>query len=111
MNKQELQQALLRAQPGGQLGRWTQNFYFDDVFGPSDLRPQVCPAGPDAQFTLPRADSRGSVGYAAPNDVSMSITIWQYKRASDANAAATKCTEVVCSDDPKVEWEEPGMLY
>lgn len=111
MNRQQLEQAVLRAQPGGQLGRWTQNFYFDDVFGPADLRPEVCPAGPDATFTLPKADSRGSVGYEAPGQVSMSISIWQYKRASDAAAAATRWSDVVCSDSPKVSWEEPGKLY
>ena len=30
MNKRELQQAVLRAHPGVQLGAWTQNFYFND---------------------------------------------------------------------------------
>lgn len=111
MNKQLLEQSVLRAQPGTQLGKWTQNFYFDDVFAPSDLRPLVCPTRAKASITLPKADSKGQVGYQTSQGASLSITIWQYKNASDARAAADKLASVSCPDSPMVTWETPGEYY
>lgn len=111
MNKRLLEQSVLRAQPGPQLGQWTQNFYFDDVFSASDLRPLVCPTRTKTPITLPKADSKGQVGYQTNQGATLSITVWQYKKASDAQAAADKLAAVSCPDSPKVTWETPGEYY
>ena len=111
MNKTLLEQSVLRAQPGKQLGSWTQNLYFDDVFSPSDLRPLVCPSRTKTSITLPKADSKGTVGYEAAQGATLSITIWQYKSADTAKSAAQKLAATSCPDSPKVTWETPGEYY
>ena len=114
MNKRELQQAVLRAHPGVQLGAWTQNFYFNDFI---PMKPDVCPSMTKKPITLPKADSAGAVGYFAGKDASgsiiatLSLTIWQYKNADTAAAAARKLAATSCPDNPKVEWETPGEYY
>ena len=68
-------------------------------------------------ITLPKADSAGAVGYFAGKDASgpiiatLSITIWRYKSADTAAAAAQKLAGTSCPDNPKVEWETPGEYY
>ncbi|HCL71148.1 MAG TPA: hypothetical protein DIC65_08930 [Actinobacteria bacterium] len=114
MNKRELQQAVLRAHPGVQLGAWTQNFYFNDFI---PMKPDICPSMTKKPITLPKADSAGAVGYFAVKDASgsiiatLSLTIWQYKNADTAAAAARKLAATSCPDNPKVEWETPGEFY
>ncbi len=114
MNKRELQQAVLRAHPGVQLGAWTQNFYFNDFI---PMKPDICPSMTKKPITLPKADSAGAVGYFAGKDASgsiiatLSLTIWQYKNADTAAAAARKLAATSCPDNPKVEWETPGEYY
>ena len=114
MNKRELQQAVLRVHPGVQLGAWTQNFYFNDFI---PMKPDVCPSMTKKPITLPKADSAGAVGYFAGKDASgsiiatLSLTIWQYKNADTAAAAARKLAATSCPDNPKVEWETPGEYY
>jgi len=108
MNKRLLEQAVLRAQPGAQLGAWTQNLYFDD---PIAMSPLVCPSRTKKSITLPKADSQGTVGYEAAQGATLSITIWQYKSADTAQAAAQKLAATSCPDSPKVTWETPGEYY
>ena len=114
MNKRELQQAVLRAHPGVQLGAWTQNFYFTDFI---PMKPLVCPSMTKKSISLPKADSAGAVGYSAGKGASgsitatLSLTIWQYKSADTAVAAARKLAATSCPDNPKVEWETPGEYY
>ena len=114
MNKRQLQQAVLRAHPGVQLGAWTQNFYFNDFI---PMKPEVCPSMTKKPISLPKADSAGAVGYFAGKDAAgsivatLSITIWQYKSADTAAAAAKKLAATSCPDNPKVEWETPGEYY
>lgn len=108
MNKQQLEQSVLRAQPGTHLGAWTQNFYFDDV---DAMRPYVCPTATKKSITLPKADSSGSVGYSTAQDATLSITIWQYKSAATAAKAASALASATCPDSPKVTWETPGEYY
>ena len=108
MNKRLLEQAVLRAQPGAQLGAWTQNFYFDDSIA---MSPLVCPSRTKKSITLPKADSQGTVGYEAAQGATLSITIWQYKSADTAQAAAQKLEATSCPDSPKVTWETPGEYY
>jgi hypothetical protein len=112
MKPAQLEQAVLRAQPGVALGKWTQNFYFtNDKGGPaSSLRPLVCPSMTKKAVTLPKADSYGAVGYAVSQDISMSVTIWQYKSESDARAAMTQFMNVDCPDNPRIPWED-GKYY
>ena len=90
MNKRELQQAVLRAHPGVQLGAWTQNFYFTD-----DIHEAVgLPSMTKKPITLPKATRRGrwviSRRRARSITATLSITIWQYKSADTAAAAAKK---------------------
>jgi len=114
MNKRELQQAVLRAHPGVQLGAWTQNFYFTDFI---PMKPVVCPSMTKKSISLPKADSAGSVGYFTSKGATgsitatLSLTIWQYKSANTAAAAAKKLAGTSCPDNPKVEWETPGEFY
>ena len=114
MNKRELQQAVLRAHPGVQLGAWTQNFYYNDDI---PMKPLVCPSMTKNPITLPKAHSAGAVGYFAgkgasgPITATLSLTIWQYKSANTAAAAAKKLAGTSCPDNPKVEWETPGEFY
>lgn len=114
MNKRELQQAVLRAHPGVQLGAWTQNFYYNDDI---PMKPLVCPSMTKKPITLPKADSAGAVGYFTSKGATgsitatLSLTIWQYKSADTAAAAAKKIAATSCPDNPKVEWETPGEYY
>lgn len=114
MNKRELQQAVLRAHPGVQLGAWTQNFYYNDFI---PMKPLVCPSMTKKSISLPKADSAGAVGYftgeGATGSITatLSLTIWQYKSANTAAAAAKKLAGTSCPDNPKVEWETPGEFY
>ena len=114
MNKRELQQAVLRAHPGVQLGAWTQNFYYNDFI---PMKPLVCPSMTKKPISLPKADSAGAVGYftgeGATGSITatLSLTIWQYKSANTAAAAAKKLAGTSCPDNPKVEWETPGEFY
>ena len=114
MNKRELQQAVLRAHPGVQLGAWTQNFYFTDFI---PMKPLVCPSMTKKPISLPKADSAGAVGYftgeGATGSITatLSLTIWQYKSADTAAAAAKKLAATSCPDSPKVEWDTPGEYY
>ena len=114
MNKRELQQAVLRAHPGVQLGAWTQNFYYNDFI---PMKPLVCPSMTKKPISLPKADSAGSVGYSTGEGATgsitatLSLTIWQYKSANTAAAAAKKLAGTSCPDNPKVEWETPGEFY
>lgn len=112
MKPSELEQAVLRAQPGVALGKWTQNFYFSNDKGEaaSALRPIVCPTRSKKNVTLPKADSYGSVGYAISQDASMSITIWQYRSEADAAAALTQFQNADCPDTPRIPWED-GKYY
>ena len=112
MNPTQLEQAVLRAQPGVALGKWTQNFYFKNSKGgaASALRPLVCPSMARKNITLPKADSYGSVGYAVSPDVSLSITIWQYKSEADAQAAMSQFMDISCPDTPRIQWED-GKYY
>ena len=111
MNKTLLEQSVLRAQPGPQLGAWTQNFYFDKAFSPSDLRPEVCPTRTKKTITLPKADSLGTVAYTTSQGATLTITVWQYKSSATAQKAAAQLANVVCPDSPKVTWETPGKYY
>ena len=114
MNKRELQQAVLRAHPGVQLGAWTQNFYYNDFI---PMKPLVCPSMTKKSISLPKADSAGAVGYFTSKGATgsitatLSLTIWQYKSANTAAAAAKKLAATSCPDNPKVEWETPGEYY
>jgi hypothetical protein len=110
MNPAELEQAVLRAQPGVALGTWTQNFYFTSSRdeAASALRPLVCPTTTKKNITLP--DSYGAVGYAVSQDVSLSITIWQYKTEAAAQTAMTQFMDISCPDSPKIRWED-GKYY
>lgn len=112
MKPAQLEQAVLRAQPGVSLGKWTQNFYFANSKGDaaSALRPLVCPSATKKNVTLPKADSYGAVGYAVSQDISMSVTIWQYKSEADARAAMTQFMSVDCPDNPRIPWED-GKYY
>lgn len=103
-----LEQAVLRAQPGTQLGDWTQNFYFRNTTtdSASELRPDVCPSMTRKPITLPKADSYGAVGYEISQDRFMSITIWQYRTAAQARAALTQFEQLSCPDSPRVPWED-----
>jgi hypothetical protein len=112
MKPAELEQAVLRAQPGVALGAWTQNFYYANSRGesPSALRPMVCPTMTKKNITLPQADAYGAVGYAVSQDVSLSITIWQYKSEAAAQAAMTQFMDISCPDSPSIRWED-GKYY
>ncbi|MDA2987955.1 MAG: hypothetical protein O2815_02640 [Actinomycetota bacterium] len=112
MNSTELEQAVLRAQPGVGLGKWTQNFYFQNSKGEaaSALRPLVCPTMTRKNITLPKADTYGAVGYAVTPGITLSITIWQYKSEADAQAAMTRFMEITCPDTPRIAWED-GKYY
>ena len=112
MKPAELEQSVLRAQPGVALGKWTQNFYFKNSSGEAalELRPLVCPTMTKKNITLPKADSYGSVGYEVSQDVSLSITIWQYKSEADAQAAMTQFMDISCPDSPRIQWED-GKYY
>jgi hypothetical protein len=112
MKPAELEQAVLRAQPGVALGAWTQNFYFKNSRGEaaSALRPLVCPTMTKKNITLPKADTYGAVGYAVSQDVSLSITIWQYKSEAAAQAAMTQFMDISCPDSPSIRWED-GKYY
>lgn len=107
-----LEQAVLRAQPGVALGQWTQNFYFTNQRGDSAsaLRPLVCPTTTKKNVTLPKADSYGAVGYEVSQDISMSVTIWQYKSDADAKTAKDAFMNVNCPDNPRIPWED-GKYY
>ena len=52
-------------------------------------------------------------GEGAPRSIpaTLSITIWQYKSADTAAAAAKKLAATSCPDSPKVEWDTPGEYY
>ena len=97
-----------------QLGAWTQNFYYNDFI---PMKPLVCPSMTKKPISLPKADSAGSVGYftgeGATGSITatLSITIWQYKSADTAAAAAKKLAATSCPDSPKVEWDTPGEFY
>lgn len=112
MKPAELEQAVLRAQPGVALGAWTQNFYYTNTRGEaaSALRPLVCPTMTKKNITLPKADTYGAVGYAVSQDVSLSITIWQYKSESAAQAAMSQFMDISCPDSPSIRWED-GKFY
>lgn len=112
MKPAQLEQAVLRAQPGVSLGQWTQNFYFTNQRGEaaSALRPFVCPSMTKKNVTLGKADSYGAVGYAVSQDISMSVTIWQYKSDADAAAAKDAFMNVNCPDSPRIPWED-GKYY
>lgn len=112
MKPAQLEQAVLRAQPGVSLGQWTQNFYFSNGKGDpaASLRPLVCPSATKKNVTLPKADSYGAVGYAVSQDISMSVTIWQYKSEADAQAAKDAFMSVDCPDNPRIPWED-GKYY
>ena len=112
MNPAELEQAVLRAQPGVALGAWTQNFYYTNSRGEaaSALRPLVCPTMTKKNITLPKADTYGAVGYAVSQDVSLSITIWQYKSEAAAQAAMSQFMDISCPDSPSIRWED-GKYY
>lgn len=112
MKPAELEQAVLRAQPGVALGAWTQNFYFTNSRGEaaSALRPMVCPTMTKKNITLPKADTYGAVGYEVSQDVSLSITIWQYKSAAAAQAAMSQFMDISCPDSPSIRWED-GKFY
>ena len=109
MNPTELEQSVLRAQPGPGLGAWTQNLYFSDGSSgdyPSAKVPQICASMTGAYLTLPKANSYGMVGYAVDANISMSITIWQYKTDSQAKAAKSVFLKTTCPDTPKVAGED-----
>jgi hypothetical protein len=109
MNPAELEQSVLRAQPGAGLGAWTQNLYFSDGSNgqyASAKVPQICPSMSGAYVTLPKANSYGMVGYAVDANTSMSITIWQYKSDSQAKAAKSVFLKTTCPDTPKVAGED-----
>jgi len=114
MNPVELQQAVLRAQPGGQLGAWTQNFYFSDKSNgqsPNDKVPLLCPSATKQSLTLPKADSYGLVGYAGIDaNTSMGITIWQYQTDAQAQAAKEQFLRTSCPDTPLIQGED-GTWY
>jgi hypothetical protein len=102
-----LEQAVLRAQPGTALGNWTQNFYYTNKGLPAaDLSPVVCPTMTKKKVTLPKADSYGAVGYAVSQDISLAITIWQYKSEADAQLALTQFLDASCPDAPRIPWED-----
>ena len=103
-----LEQAVLRAQPGTELGKWTQNLYFRNSKGDSaQMRtPDVCPSRTTKPISLPQARSFGSVGYSISQDRSMSITMWQYRTAAEAQKALAQFEKVVCPDSPRVGWED-----
>lgn len=107
MNPTLLEQAVLRAQPGTQLGQWTQNLYYRNTPGvPGELNPKVCPSRTKNPITLPKAKAYGAVGYAISGDRSMGITMWQYGTQAEAAAALAKFEKVVCPDSPRVGWED-----
>lgn len=106
MKPSELEQAVLRAQPGAALGKWTQNFYYTNKgSSAADLSPVVCPTMTKKNLTLPKADSFGAVGYAVSQDIQLSITIWQYKSDADAQSALTQFMNASCPDTPRIPWE------
>jgi len=107
MKPSELEQAVLRAQPGTALGKWTQNFYYTNKGLPAaSLNPVVCPTMTKKNITLPKADSFGAIGYAVSQDISMSITVWQYKSDADAQRALTQFLNASCPDSPRIGWED-----
>lgn len=112
MNRMQMEQAVLRAQPAPVGNVWEQNFYLDNKSSASDpamLIPYLCPAQNGKPITLPKADSYGSVGYSDKNNNTARITIWQYKTAAQAKAAADTFTSISCPDTPKVD-TEAGMI-
>ena len=113
MNPVQLQQAVLRAQPGTGLGAWTQNFYFSDRSNgqsPSDKVPILCPSTTKQAVTLPKANSYGMVGYAIDANSSMSITIWQYDTDAQAKQARDQFLATACADTPLIQGED-GNWY
>ena len=112
MKPAQLEQAVLRAQPGVSLGQWTQNFYYTNERGESAsaLRPLVCPTATKKNVTLPKADSFGAVGYEVSQDISMSVTIWQYKSEAEAQSAKDAFMNANCPDNPRIAWED-GKYY
>lgn len=112
MNRMQMEQAVLRAQPAPVGNVWEQNIYFDNRLAaqtPMALNPYLCPAQDGKPITLPKADAFGSVGYSDKNDNTAKITIWQYKTAAQAKAAADAFTSISCPDTPKVD-TEAGMI-
>jgi len=113
MNPVQLQQAVLRAQPGPGLGAWTQNFYYSDRSNgqsPSDKVPILCPSTTKRNVTLPKADSYGGVGYSVDANISMSITIWQYSTDAQAQQAKDRFLKTACADTPTIQGED-GAWY
>lgn len=113
MNPVQLQQAVLRAQPGLGLGQWTQNFYYSDRSNgqsPSDKIPILCPSTSKRNVTLPKANSYGGVGYSVDANISMSITIWQYDTDAQAQQAKDQFLKTACADTPLIQGED-GNWY
>lgn len=107
MKPSELEQAVLRSQPGVALGKWNQNFYYSNKgLSAANLVPVVCPTMTKKNVTLPKADSFGAVGYVVSQDIQLSITIWQYKSDADAQSALTQFTNASCPDTPRIPWED-----